>query len=71
MPKPTELAAARQPLKTEHLDGFAGLSMKSRDELLAGQPKTVVKALKIPGLGRKATRRPIELGLLADPEGVQ
>lgn len=64
-------ASGRQPLKSKHLDGFPGLSMKSRAELLAKQPRTVAEALRIEGVGRKTTRRLLELGLLEDPEGVQ
>jgi len=35
------------------------------------QPMTVLKALSIPGVGRKTTKRLLALGLLTDPEGVQ
>lgn len=58
-------------ITAEHLDGFRGLSMKSRAELLAKQPKTVLEALRIEGVGRKTTKRLLELGVLEDPEGVQ
>jgi hypothetical protein len=53
------------------LDGFPGRSGKSLDELLVRQPKNVVEALRIPGVGRKTSRQLIELGMLVDPEGVQ
>ena len=58
-------------IKAEHLDGLPGLSMKSRYELVARQPRTVLEALRIEGVGRKTTRRLLELGVLKDPEGVQ
>jgi len=58
-------------LNVDHLEGLPGLSMKSRDELLVRQPKTVIEALKIPGVGRKTTKHLFELGLLKDREGVQ
>jgi hypothetical protein len=32
---------------------------------------TVLKALGIRGVGRKTTKRLLDLGLLTDPEGVQ
>jgi hypothetical protein len=54
-----------------HLQGLPGLSEKARDQLLALQPKTVLEALRIPGIGRGTTRKLLELGLLIDPEGVQ
>lgn len=55
----------------DHLAGLPGLSMKSHAKLLAKQPKTVIEALRIRSVGRKTTRRLLELGLLTDPEGVQ
>lgn len=48
-----------------------GLSQAARGRLLAAQPATVLKALSIHGVGRKTTKRLLDLGLLADNEGVQ
>jgi len=64
MPRRSKITAA-------HLQGIPGLSEKARNELLSLQPKTVLEALRIPGIGRKTTRRLLELGLLTDPDRVQ
>jgi hypothetical protein len=48
-----------------------GLSQAARDRLLAAQPATVLKALRIHGVGRKTTKTLLGLGLLTDTEGVQ
>jgi hypothetical protein len=58
-------------ITASHLQGFPGLSEKARDQLLSLQPKTVLEALRIPGIGRSTTRKLLELGLLTDPEGAQ
>lgn len=54
-----------------HLDGLPGLSREARDTLLKKQPRTVLGALQIPGVGRKTTKALRELGVLTDPDGVQ
>lgn len=54
-----------------HLHGFPGLSMKARDALITKQPKTVLEALRIPGVGRSTTHKLLEFGVLTDPAGVQ
>lgn len=62
----------RSPLLTaSHLQGQPGLSKAARDALLNLQPSTVLKALRVRGVGRKTTARLLALGLLTDPEGVQ
>lgn len=61
-----------RPLLTHHhLQGLPGLSQSARDGLLARHPKTVLDALRVPGVGRKTTARLLALGLLRDPHGVQ
>jgi hypothetical protein len=61
----------RGPIITEHLVGLLGLGRAPAQALLAAQPRTVLEALRIHGVGRKTTRRLLDLGLLGDPEGVQ
>ena len=61
----------RSLLTHHHLQGWPGLSQSARDGLVARQPKTVLDALRIPGVGRKTTARLLALGLLRDPHGVQ
>lgn len=62
----------RSLLTHHHLQGWPGLSQSARDGLVARQPKTVLDALRIPGVGRKTTARLLALGLLLrDPHGVQ
>lgn len=39
--------------------------------MLSTQAATVLEALKIPGVGRKTTRRLLELGLISDPDDTQ
>lgn len=58
-------------LRPRELHGFPGLSMKARDAVLARQPKTVLEALRIPGVGRSTTRKLLDLGVLTDADGVQ
>ncbi len=59
-------------ITSHHLRGaFPACRLKSRQDLIAKQPKTVAQALRIGGVGRKTTRHLLELGLLTDPEGVQ
>ena len=61
----------RKKITIDHLFGMPGLSEETRDKLLAVQPKTVADALRIRGVGRKTTRKLLELGLLTDPDGAQ
>ena len=61
----------RRALTWDDLRGQPGLSRAACDALLALQPTTVLRALRIRGVGRKTTKRPLALGLLTDPEGVQ
>lgn len=61
----------RGPITAEHLAGLSGLRHTARDALIAHQPKTVLEALSIPDVGRKATKRLLAAGLVADPERVQ
>ena len=60
-----------RPITLDDLRGQPGLSRAAIDALVALQPATVLKAIFIPGVGRKTTRRLLALGLLTDPEGVQ
>jgi hypothetical protein len=53
------------------LKGWPGLARRTSTELVAAQPRTVLEALSIPGVGRKTTKRLLQLGLVIDPEGVQ
>jgi hypothetical protein len=62
---------SRGPITAEHLAGLPGLRHTARDALIARQPKTVLEALSIPDVGRKATRYLLAAGLVADPERVQ
>lgn len=73
LPFDSESMSMRRSSKitADRLRGLPGLSEKARDELLSLQPKTVLEALRIPGIGRKTTRRLLELGLLTDPDDVQ
>lgn len=68
-----EEAATRtgRSITADDLRGQPGLSQAARDRLVAAQPATVLKALGIPGVGRKTTYRLLSRGLLTDPEGVQ
>lgn len=59
------------PITATHVRGLPGLRLAARDVILAAQPTTVLEALRIPGVGRTTTGHLLELGLLADPEGVQ
>ena len=61
----------RRALTWDDLCGQPGLSRTACDALLALQPTTVLRALRIRGVGRKTTKRLLALGLLTDPEGVQ
>ena len=60
-----------RPITLDDLRGQPGLSRAAIDALVTLQPATVLKAIFIPGVGRKTTRRLLALGLLTDPEGVQ
>ncbi len=61
----------RSRITHHHLQDLPGLSQSARDGLLVRQPKTVLDALRVPGVGRKTTARLLALGLLRDPHGVQ
>jgi hypothetical protein len=58
-------------LTRDNLRGQPGLSRAACDALLELQPATVLRALRIHGVGRKSTKRLLALGLLTDPEEVQ
>ena len=58
-------------ITAEHLTGLPGLRREARDALVARQPRTVLEALGIPDVGRKATRYLLAASLLTDPERVQ
>jgi len=58
-------------ITAEHLTGMPGLRREARDALVARQPRTVLEALGIPDIGRKATSYLLAAGLLTDPERVQ
>ena len=60
-----------RPITLDDLLGQPGLSRAASDALVAQQPRTVMQALVMHGVGRKTTRRLLALGLLTDPEGVQ
>jgi hypothetical protein len=53
------------------LRGQPGLSRAACDKVLRLQPRTVLQALRIHGVGRSTTKRLIALGILTDPENVQ
>jgi len=61
----------RGPITAEHLAGLPGLRLTVRDALIALQPKTVLAALDIPGVGRKTTKYLLAAGIITDPDGVQ
>jgi hypothetical protein len=61
----------RSLITAEHLAGLPGLRQAARLALIARQPRTVLEALSIPDVGRKATRHLLAAGLLTDPERVQ
>ena len=56
-------------IRADVLLGLPGLSRAACDKLVALQPNTVLKALGIHGVGRKTTKRLLDLGLLTDPRG--
>jgi hypothetical protein len=59
-------------LLTAHdLRGWPGLRRPVAEALINRQPRTVIEALHIRGVGRKTTKRLLARGLLMDPEGVQ
>lgn len=62
---------ARQVISMDDLRGQPGLSQVARDQLVRGQPTTVLQALRICGVGRSTTKRLLALGLLTDPDQVQ
>jgi hypothetical protein len=53
------------------LRGQPGLSRVACDMVLRRQPRTVLQALRIHGVGRSTTKRLMALGLLTDPENLQ
>jgi hypothetical protein len=55
----------------DDLRGLPGLSRAACDALVALQPTTVQKALRLHGVGRKTTKRLLALGLLTDPDSMQ
>lgn len=61
----------RKPITADHTSGWPGFSRAARDALVARQPATVFEALKVPGVGRKATKKLLALGLITDPERLQ
>lgn len=67
--KKTAVRTSRS-ITPEDLRCQPGLSQAARGRLLAAQPATVLKALSIHGVGRKTTKRLLDLGLLADTDGV-
>jgi len=58
-------------IRADHLDGLPGLRRAAVRALVERQPKTVAEALDIPDVGRQATGRLLERGVIADPDGVQ
>jgi hypothetical protein len=62
---------ARRLISMDDLRGQPGLSQVARDQLVRGQPTTVVQALGIRGVGRSTTKRLLDLGRLTDPDHVQ
>ncbi len=62
---------ANRPILPEHFQGQPGLTQAAIAALVAQQPKTVTEALRIPGVGRKTTRRLLKMGLITDAEGKQ
>lgn len=50
--------------------GWPGVNRRTAAELVAAQPRTVLQALGIRGVGRKTARRLLQLGLLIDPDAV-
>ncbi len=64
-------AVPRGLITSDHLAGMPGRRRAARAALLARQPKTVLKALGIPNVGRKATKHLLVEGLLTDPDSAQ
>ena len=58
-------------ISRDDLRGRPGLSQVARDQLVRGQPTTVLQALRIRGVGRSTTKRLLTLGLLTDPDQIQ
>ena len=61
----------RRRIREDDLRAQPGLSRAATEALVAAQPATVREALKIPGVGRKTTRRLIELGVVTDSDDTQ
>jgi hypothetical protein len=55
----------------EDLRGQPGLSHAACDALVALQPTTVRRVLRIHGVSDKTTKRLLALGLLTDPDSIQ
>ena len=51
--------------------GLPGFRRDAMAEMLSQQPRTVLEALRIRGIGRRTTRELLRRGVLIDPEGVQ
>lgn len=66
-----DVAATSQRITAQSLAGLPGFRRSAQEALIAGQPQTVMEALKIPYVARKTTRHLLRLGLLTDPEGMQ
>ena len=62
---------ARRLIGMDDLREQPGLSQVARDQLVRGQPSTVLQALRIRGVGRSTTSRLLALGRLTDPDQVQ
>ncbi len=60
-----------KPITLDDLRGQPGFSQAAIDALVALQPETVLRALRIRGVGRKTTQRLLACGAIRDPEGVQ
>lgn len=60
-----------RPITPNDLRGQPGLSRGAIAALVELQPPTVLQALRTHGVGRKTTKRLLELGAITDPEGVQ
>jgi hypothetical protein len=61
----------RRSIIAEDFRGQRGLRHTTLNAVLSQQPKTVLQALGIRGVGRKLTKRLLKLGLLTDLERVQ
>lgn len=71
LPQDSEMGSNETVIREDTLRGCPGISRRAIAELVARQPRTVLAALQIPGVGRKTTKRLLQLGLLDDPDDVQ